>query len=298
MCVFSLLIYLSSYLYGGSFDTENAGASSWKTSSSVYADHAGLPMWCSFKGIKCGLDSVRLDYKRVLSISLSFNGLEGNLTSLGSLSEMTDLDVGNNKLSGSIPQSFFHMPKLQFINLNNNQLKGSIPTFTPLNSRLIGLTMNNNLLEGTIPESMSMLTGLQSLQLNDNAFVGTIPSALGEMKSLNALYLNSNSLTGTIPSILRILFKLKTLYLDSNLLTGTIPVLDQTSLRSVILSANYLTMGSLKEVPLSTFSASALAMDIVLQSNCLAFSNPSKPSQDVTATHCRGEKGPHNICCL
>ena len=297
MCVFSLLIYPSSYLYGGSFDTENAGASSWKTSSSVYADHAGLPMWCSFKGIKCGLDSVRLDYKRVLSISLSFNGLEGNLTSLGSLSEMTDLDVGNNKLSGSIPQSFFNMPKLQFINLNNNQLKGSIPPFTSLNSRLIGLTMNNNLLEGTIPESVSMLTGLQSLQLNDNAFVGTIPSALGEMKSLNALYLNSNSLTGTIPSILRILFKLKTLYLDSNLLTGTIPVLDQTSLRSVILSANYLTMGSLKEVPLSTFSASALAMDIVLQSNCLVFSNPSKPSQDVTATHCRGEQVPRNICC-
>ena len=73
------------------------------------------------------------------------------------------------------------------------------------------------------------------------------------------------------------------------MLTGTIPVLDQTRLTTIELYQNYLTMGSLKEVPLSTFSLNALAMNINLQSNCLVFTNPSKPSQNATATHCDGE---------
>ena len=103
------------------------------------------------------------------------------------------------------------------------------------------------------------MDGLQSLRLNTNLFAGTIPSALGEM------HLDSNRMTGTIPSTLRRLTKLKTLYLNSNLLTGTIPALDQSSLRSVILSENYLTMGSLVVVPSSTFSASAVVMDTALQ---------------------------------
>ena len=232
------------------------------------------------------------------SISLSFCGLEGYLTPLSNLSEMTDLDVGNNKLSGSIPESFFRLPSMEYLNLNNNQLQGSIPPFTSLNSRLVGMMLNNNLLEGTIPESVNMLTGLQSLRLNDNLLIGTIPSALGETKPLIRLYLDSNSLTGTIPSTLRHLTNLRKLHLDNNKLTGTVPVLDQSSLQYIDLSVNYLTMGSLETVPLSTFSANALEMDLILQSNCLVFSNPSKPSQDVTATHCRGEQDPHNVCCL
>ena len=232
------------------------------------------------------------------SISLSFCGLEGYLTPLSNLSEMTDLDVGNNKLSGSIPESFFRLPSMEYLNLNNNQLQGSIPPFTSLNSRLVGMMLNNNLLEGTIPESVNMLTGLQSLRLNDNLLIGTIPSALGETKPLIRLYLDSNSLTGTIPSTLRLLSKLKMLYLSNNLLSGTIPVLDQSSLRSVILSVNYLTMGSLEAVPLSTFSASAQSANIALKSNCLVFRNPSNPSQDVDATHCKGERALLNRCCL
>ena len=158
-------------------------------------------------------------------------------------------------MSGTIPQSFFNMPKLQSLNLYDNQLRGSIPPITS--------------------------------------------SELSDVKSLIDLYLDSNSLSGTIPSTLRLLSNLKKLHLDNNLLSGTIPVLDQSSLQYLDLSVNYLTMGSLEAVPLSTFSASALsASSLFLQSNCLAFRNPSNPSQDVNATHCKGERGLLNRRCL
>ena len=203
---------------------------------------------------------------------------------------MTKFDVGGNKISGNAPHSFFRLSKVEYLDLSKNQLTGSIPPITSVSLRLASLTLDNNRFEGLIPESLSMMNGLQSLRLNNNLFAGTLPSALGEMKSLVRLYLDSNRMTGTIPSTLHRLTKLKTLYLNSNLLTGTIPVLDQSSLRSVILSENYLTMGSLVVVPSSTFSSSAVAMDIALQSNCLVFRNPSKPSQNADATHCRGER--------
>ena len=166
------------------------------------------------------------------------------MTPLSSLTEMSYFIVGGNKISGSIPQSFFNMPKLVYLYLDDNQLTGPIPPITS--------------------------------------------SEPSDVKSLRDLNLDSNSLTGTIPSTLRSLSNLRTLHLDNNRLSGTIPVLDQITLEDIDLSVNYLTMGSLEAVPLSTFSNSTLSMVIALQSNCLVFRNPSNPSQDVSATHCKG----------
>ena len=156
---------------------------------------------------------------------------------------------------------------------------------------MVSLELYNNRLVGTIPPSLGMLTGLQMLYLYGNQLVGTIPSSLGQMTALEALYLDSNSLTGTIPSTLRQLTNLRTLRLLNNQLTGTIPVLNQGSLGDINLVENYLTMGSLEAVPLSTFSAWALsATSLFLQKNCLEFRNPSNPFQNTNATHCRGEQ--------
>ena len=197
------------------------------------------------------------------------------MTPIGSLAELTTFSIGN-EISGTIPQSFFSKPKMQVLDLSNNQLTGSIPPITSVNSQLLQIFLGNNFLEGRIPESLGMLTGLQTLYLSDNRFAGTIPSTLRRLSRLGSLSLRNNQLSGTIP------------------------VLDQSSLRSIDLSVNYLTMGSLKEVPLSTFSLDAniteYEMDIDLQSNCLVFSNPSKPSQNVNATHCGGEQVYQNSC--
>ena len=186
---------------------------------------------------------------------------------------MTDFYVNGNMISGTIPQCFFNIPVMRYLSLDNNQLTGSIPPIT--SSVLDRLKLNNNRLKGTIPESLSMLTGLATLNLGHN------------------------TIDGTIPSTLRRLTNLQLLNIENNQLSGTIPVLNQRSLQDIDLSQNYLTMGSLEAVPLSTFSPnSPYSKFIVLKSNCLVFRNPGKPSENVDATHCRGERVLPNRYCL
>ena len=294
MCLFSLLHQSLSW-YGGSFFT-GKGLSKyqkyydagypWTTSvKSNYTYLAQAPIWCSFYGVRCGTESSSLDYRRVTSISSREFPLEGYLTPLGSLAELTTFQVnGNgigNGISGTIPQSFFSMPKMQTLHLSRNELTGPIPPITSINPQLLQISLENNFLEGSIPESWGM-PRLRTLSLSNNRFAGTIPSTLRRSSRLDTLSLRNNQLSGTIP------------------------VLDQSSLMFIDFSDNYLTMGSLQEVPLSTFSPTnsieAVSdndyTNIRLQSNCLVFRNPYHPSQNVDATHCRGEKVCQNSCWL
>jgi Leucine-rich repeat (LRR) protein len=274
------------------------GGTSWTTSApSVYTDLSQAPIWCSFEGIRCGWNSSSTDYRRVHGIFLTGLLFEGYLTPIGKLTEMSYFNADSNKIYGSIPKSFFRMPKLLYLFLNDNRLTGSIPLVSSVNLLLRELSVENNRLGGSIPESLSMMKGLNLLYLGGNTFHGTIPSALSQITSLEGLLLESNRLTGTIPSTLRRLNNLRSLDLARNMLTGTIPVLDQRDLQYINLSENYLTMGSLEEVPMSTFSASALDGGINLRSNCLVFRNPVKPSQNVDATNCRGKQLLQNSCC-
>ena len=178
--------------------------------------------------------------------------------------------------------------------LRKNLLTGSLPPITSTNGRLKTLKLNANSLTGSIPESVSNLKALSDLNTADNKLVGTIPSSLGGMIGMTSLLLGYSHLTGTIPSTLRRLTNLQHLDLGNNLLTGTIPVLDQSSLNVVDLIINYLTMGSLQEVPWSTFAPSA---GVYLHTNCLVFRNPRRSSQNVEATHCRGKQGLRDSCC-
>ena len=111
---------------------------------------------------------------------------------------MTTFKINGNKISGTIPQSFYEMPKMRSLDLNNNQLTGSI-RITSVNKQLVYLSLNSNGLEETIPESLSMLNTIEELLLGRNNLVGTIPRFLGLLTPLGALHLQNNLLTGTIP---------------------------------------------------------------------------------------------------
>jgi Leucine-rich repeat (LRR) protein len=47
---------------------------------------------------------------------------------LGNLIHLTDLELEDNQLSGSIPSSLGDLIDLQVLSLNNNQLSGNIPS--------------------------------------------------------------------------------------------------------------------------------------------------------------------------
>ena len=257
--------FITDYNYGYNYGDY---ATPWYTSDYKYTEPIRAPRWCSFKGVSCCTNPSRADYRRVISISLPACKLEGSLTPLGSLSEIITFDISDNSISGSIPPSFYSMPKMEHLFLRKNLLTGSLPPITSTNGRLKTLKLNANRLTGRIPESMSNLKALSDLNTADNKLVGTIPSSLAGTISMTSLFLCYSRLTGTIPSTLRRLTNLQHLDLGNNLLTGTIPVLDQNSLTVVDLIINYLTMGSLQEVPLSTFAPDA---GVYLHTNSLVF---------------------------
>ena len=66
----------------------------------------GAPAWCSYYGVTCNSNSTSATYASVTQISLVSQGLVGTIpSSIGSLTLLQTLWIGNNRLSGSIPSS-------------------------------------------------------------------------------------------------------------------------------------------------------------------------------------------------
>ena len=92
---------------------------------------------------------------------------------------VTELQLGDNRLTGTIPSSLGNLTNLRLLWLAYNQLSGSIPS------------------------SLGNLTNLQVLDLSNNRLTGTIPSQLGNLTNLELLLLQNNQLSGCVPAGLR-----------------------------------------------------------------------------------------------
>ncbi|THG17560.1 hypothetical protein TEA_004948 [Camellia sinensis var. sinensis] len=128
------------------------------------------------------------------SIELSF------LTDLTNCTSLVELVVGQNKLSGILPNSIG--------NLSNS---------------LEILSVSRNPLIGTIPKEIGSLRNVTVLALAGNNLDGNIPSTLGDIKSLQRLYLGGNNFHGSIPNEICLLTNLGELYAEENKLCGSIP---------------------------------------------------------------------------
>jgi len=95
------------------------------------------------------------------------NQLNGSIPGeLGQLNLKT-LILGDNRLSGEIPQAFFHLSSLQYLNLESNMLgKALPPNIGELLPNLMQLTLANNIFEGSIPDSFgNNALGLEVIDL-------------------------------------------------------------------------------------------------------------------------------------
>ena len=161
----------------------------------------------------------------VKEINLNNNKLTGTIPSeLGELGSLTYLFLGNSNFAGTtIPSELGNLSSLKLLWLPSNKLTGTIPSELGELGSLTSLLLHANKLTGTIPSELGELSSLQVLQLQDNDLTGTIPTELGELGSLTSLLLSTNKLTGRIPTELGELGSLINLYLEKNGLTGTIP---------------------------------------------------------------------------
>ncbi len=194
----------------------------------------------------------------ITSVNLMNNNLTGTIPeSITDLYHLSALDLYNNNLSGPLPENIFVFSRyLQRIYLQNNQLSGSIPTriYNVSQFRLLSLGSNN--LTGTIPKELGVLRYITNIDLYDNNLSGEIPPELGNISTLTCLKLYGNQLTGSIPSELGALSNLYMLYLHDNQLSGYIPSEFQalTALTYFRIYGNQLTgIPNLTALPLTLF---------------------------------------------
>ncbi|XP_078178979.1 leucine-rich repeat receptor-like serine/threonine-protein kinase At2g14510 [Carex rostrata] len=72
----------------------------------------------------------------IANISLAFNNFSGGIPNLGQLNYLTRLDLQNNQLNGSIPQSLGNITSLRELFLQNNNLTGQVPSNLLNNTKL------------------------------------------------------------------------------------------------------------------------------------------------------------------
>ncbi|KVI10049.1 Leucine-rich repeat-containing protein [Cynara cardunculus var. scolymus] len=99
------------------------------------------------------------------------------------------LNLGNNHLSGVIPECWVKWQRLLFLNLENNNLSGGVP-------KTLGFSYNL----GRIPEKIGDLKSLESFDLSLNKLSGELPASLSSLSFLSNFNVSYNSFTGRIPS--------------------------------------------------------------------------------------------------
>ncbi|GLU08670.1 hypothetical protein SLE2022_255690 [Rubroshorea leprosula] len=180
---------------------------------------------------------------------------------------VTLLDLSNNQISGSLSQPLCYemnetMVDLEFLNLGENSLSGDIPDCWMKWQYLQVIILASNRLTGRIPNSMGTLYHLRSLHLQKNSLSGEITPSLRNCRRICTLDFEDNELDGNIPAWLgHNLPNVRILILGSNKLRGPIPneICALTFLQVLDLSHNNIS-GSLPRC-ISNFSSMAFLKD-------------------------------------
>ncbi|XP_026384623.1 LRR receptor-like serine/threonine-protein kinase GSO2 [Papaver somniferum] len=153
------------------------------------------------------------------NLDLSQNNLTGVIPScVSNLKSLSNLDVSNNNFHGPLPL----IPKnvLSFLDLSNNKLRGknSIEMGKILSS-IDTIVLSDNELSGPIPFSMCSKVN-RIIDLSNNKLSGIIPTSIGYCTKLLSLNFGHNNLTGNVPDVLGQALSLTFLQLNDNNLDG------------------------------------------------------------------------------
>lgn len=109
-----------------------------------------LPSRYSWTGVTC-IEGRRI---RIVALNLTSMGLSGSISpSISRLTALTSILLGNNSLSGTIPD-LSSLKGLQFLHLEDNRLSGTIPPSLGNLQNLSELFLQNNNLTGQVPSNL------------------------------------------------------------------------------------------------------------------------------------------------
>ena len=162
------------------------------TDGANWTDNTG---WMGAAGTECFWFGVTCTSGVVTQLSLGANSLTGTIPAeLGNLTNLTMLYLNNNELVGEIPPELGNLTKLTMLNLGYNY--SFIGRKTPKEP---GLT-------GEIPRELGNLVNLTYLNLGWNNLTGTIPNELGKLTKLRTIFLAWTQLSGPVPEGLQKIF--------------------------------------------------------------------------------------------
>lgn len=122
--------------------------------------------------------------------SLTYTNTENPKTEQQVASSDTTLDLSNQGLA-KIPNSVFEKTNLEELNVSNNQLTGAIQAEIRHLQNLRVLNLSNNQMTG-VPAEIGQLENLEILNLSNNQLTG-LPYELGNLKNLKTLYIFGNN---------------------------------------------------------------------------------------------------------
>ncbi|ONI31875.1 hypothetical protein PRUPE_1G336300 [Prunus persica] len=144
------------------------------------------------------------------------------------------IQIGNQKLTGSLPTELQKLAYLQQLEVQSNELTGPFPSLSGLTSLQVLIAHNNNF-SSFPPDFFVGLTNLYSIDIDYNPFSawqipGTITNAtvLKHFSATSAnitaaLSLRDNKFTGVVPASLVNLNSLTAVNLTNNMLQGPMP---------------------------------------------------------------------------
>ena len=165
---------------------------------------------------------------RVTALKISTSGVitqEWTLPEeIGDLTELTDLRINSNKLTGDLPESLYGLTKLEKLYLQNDNLTGSLSSKIAQLTQLTELYVDRNAnMTGSIPAEIGSLKKLARLNISQSGIGGEIPAELGQCESLLQFMAFKTNLSGNLPDIWDMPV-LQTVMLHTNPgLTGPLP---------------------------------------------------------------------------
>ncbi|KAK6151526.1 hypothetical protein DH2020_014161 [Rehmannia glutinosa] len=140
--------------------------------------HGALSNWdedsvdpCSWSMITCNSDNL------VTALGAPSQGLSGSLSwMIANLTNLKQVLLQNNNISGHIPKELGYLPNLQTLDLSNNKFSGHISESLGFLNHLQYLRLNNNSLSGAVPLSLASLPQLAFLDLSFNNLSGPVPT--------------------------------------------------------------------------------------------------------------------------
>lgn len=144
-------------------------------------------------------------------------------------SKLGEINLSNNRLSGSLPNSIGNFPNLQILLLHGNRFSGEIPSDIGKLKNILRLDMSFNNFSGTIPIEIGKCSSLTFLDLSQNKLSGPIPIQVSQIHILNYLNVSWNYLNQTLPKELGSIKGLTSADFSHNDFSGSVPEIGQFS---------------------------------------------------------------------